>query len=63
MVFLAAGLMWTFFIEDIVWQQNVALFFLSCVAIARIYGAYSVDKKIFFVQTLPALLSIILLFI
>ena len=61
--FLAAGLLWTFFIKDILWQQNVALFFLGCVAVAGIYGAYSVDKKIFFVQTIPALLAIVLVFV
>ncbi|MBW8524082.1 DUF1304 domain-containing protein [Chryseobacterium chendengshani] len=57
--FLAAGLLWSFFIEDPKWQTNVALFFLSCVAIAGIYGAVSATKKIFFVQALPAILAII----
>ena len=61
--FLAAGLIWSFFISDPVWSHNVALFFLSCVLVAGLYGAYSVDKKIFFVQGLPALIGIILLFI
>lgn len=61
--FLAAGLIWSFFITDPAWSHNVALFFLSCVLIAGLYGAYSVDKKIFFVQGLPALIGIILLFI
>jgi putative membrane protein len=61
--FLAAGLIWTFFIEDIVWQQHIALFFLSCVVIAGIYGAYSVDKKIAVVQTIPAILAVVLIFI
>ena len=59
--FLAAGLIWTFFIENELWRDNIALFFLSCVAIAGIYGAYSADKKIFFVQGLPALIGIALL--
>ena len=59
--FLAAGLIWTFFINDPVWQGNVALFFLSCVAIAGIYGALSADRKIFFVQALPALIAILLI--
>ena len=61
--FLAAGLIWTFFIGDEVWRANIALFFLSCVSIAGIYGAMTADKKIFFVQALPALigLAIILL--
>ncbi len=58
--FLAAGLLWTFFIDQAEWRDNVALFFLSCVALAGIYGAISADKKIFFVQALPALLTIVL---
>ncbi|WP_321479098.1 DUF1304 domain-containing protein [uncultured Bacteroides sp.] len=61
--FLAAGLVWSFFIEDSVWQENVALFFLSCITIAGIYGALSANKKIFFIQALPALLAIICLLI
>ena len=59
--FLAAGLIWTFFIADPIWQTNIALFFLSCIAIAGIYGAITAEKKIFFVQTLPALIAILLL--
>lgn len=58
--FLAAGLIWTFFINDITWQANVALFFLACVAVAGIYGAATADKKILFVQTIPALIGIVL---
>lgn len=57
--FLAAGLIWTFLISDPRWQTNVALFFLSCVAIAGIYGALTASRKIFFVQTLPALAAIL----
>lgn len=59
--FLAAGLLWTYFISDPSWSNNVALFFLSCVTIAGIYGAISADKKIFFVQALPALITIVLI--
>ncbi|MFP2996860.1 DUF1304 domain-containing protein [Spongiivirga sp. MCCC 1A20706] len=59
--FLAAGLIWTFFIDNIEWQQNVSLFFLGCVAVAGIYGAITASKKIFFVQALPALISILLI--
>lgn len=57
--FLAAGLLWTFFISDTTWSNNIALFFLACVAIAGIYGAISASKKIFFVQALPAIIAII----
>jgi putative membrane protein len=59
--FLAAGLIWTFFIQNEEWQANVALFFLSCVAIAGIYGAATADKKIFFVQGFPAIIAIVLI--
>ena len=61
--FLAAGLIWSFFITDQQWQINVALFFLGCVLIAGIYGALTASKKIFFVQGLPALIGIVLLLI
>ena len=61
--FLAAGLIWTFFISDEIWSRNIALFFLNCVLVAAIYGAYSVSKKIFFVQGLPAILGILSLFL
>jgi putative membrane protein len=59
--FLAAGLLWSFFIQEQEWSQNVALFFLGCVAVAGIYGAMTAEKKIFFVQTLPAIIGIVLI--
>jgi putative membrane protein len=61
--FLAAGLVWTFFISDKNWQANISIFFLSCVVIAGIYGALTASKKIFFVQALPALIALALLLI
>ena len=61
--FLAAGLIWTFTIQDPFWSTNISIFFLSCVAIAGIYGAFTADKKIFFVQALPALITLLLIFI
>jgi putative membrane protein len=61
--FLAAGLIWTFIIQDTFWSTNISVFFLSCVAIAGIYGAFTADKKIFFVQALPALIALLLIFI
>lgn len=59
--FLAAGLIWSLVIEDSSWSINIALFFLTCILIAGLYGALSVSKKIFFVQGLPALMAILLL--
>ena len=61
--FLAAGLIWTFFIQDPKWKVYISVFFLACVAIAGIYGALTAEKKIFVVQALPALIAIILIFI
>ncbi|MEX0345897.1 MAG: DUF1304 domain-containing protein [Rhizobiaceae bacterium] len=59
--FLAAGLIWSLLIADPVWQVNVALCFLIFVAVAGIYGALSAARNIFFVQGLPAILTIVLL--
>ncbi len=59
--FLAAGLIWTFFISNAEWKANVSLFFLGCVAVAGIYGALTASKKIFFIQALPALIAILLI--
>nr|MBC7611434.1 DUF1304 domain-containing protein [Pseudopedobacter sp.] len=59
--FLSAGLIWTFFIKDLIWRGNVSIFFLACVAIAGIYGALTADKKIFFVQALPAIVTLFLI--
>jgi putative membrane protein len=61
--FLAAGLIWSFFIPDHVGQQFVRYFFLGCVAVAGIFGAMTADKKIFFVQALPALLALTLVYL
>ena len=59
--FLAAGLIWTYFITDPIWKTNIALFFLSCIGVAGIYGTLTTDKKIFFVQALPAIIAIVLI--
>ncbi len=57
--FLAAGLIWTFFIANEEWKTNISIFFLGCIIVAGIYGAITAHKKIFFVQALPAILAII----
>jgi putative membrane protein len=61
--FLAAGLIWTFFIDEPHWRFHIAIFFLTCIIVAGIYGAYSAHRKIFFVQGLPALIALIVLHI
>lgn len=57
--FLAAGLIWTYFICDPIWRKKISIFFLSCVAIAGIYGAFTIETKILFIQTIPSILAII----
>jgi len=52
--FLLAGLIWTFFITNLEWNKYVSIFFLTCVAIVGIYGAFTADRKIFFVKAFPA---------
>ncbi len=59
--FLAAGLIWSFFITDTTWANNIAIFFLSCVIIAGIYGAATASRKIFFTQAVPAIITLGLL--
>lgn len=59
--FLSAGLLWSLFINDEIWSKNIALFFLICVSVAGIYGALSASKKIFYIQALPAIITIVLI--
>ena len=60
--FLAAGLIWSLFIQDLVWQRNVALCFLLFVLVAGIYGSITASRRILYVQVLPAAIGIISLF-
>jgi len=55
--FLAAGLIWSLLIADPLWSVYVAYFFLSCIIIAGLYGAVTVQRTIFFVQALPAIIA------
>lgn len=57
--FLAAGLIWG--IIDTNYGTQIMLFFLSCVIIAAIYGAFSTKKiKLFYIQGIPAIIALIL---
>ncbi len=56
--FLAAGLIWGIFAGD-----AVKIFFLSCVIIAGIFGAFTVSKRIFYIQALPAILALVVLLV
>jgi putative membrane protein len=54
--FLVAGLVWGLVAADPLGRQ-VTLFFLACVAIAGIYGAATVNRRILVVQTVPAVVA------
>lgn len=57
--FLAAGLIWSLFIQDINWSHYVAIFFLSCVVCAGLFGAATASRKILYTQAFPALVALI----
>lgn len=52
--FLAAGLVY----GVATGSREFGLFFLAFVVVAGLYGAVTVNKRIFFVQALPALLAV-----
>ncbi|MDZ4299172.1 MAG: DUF1304 domain-containing protein [Moraxellaceae bacterium] len=59
--FLAAGLFWGLWLGP--QGDPVKFFFLACVFVAGAYGAVSVDKKILFVQSVPATIAMALLWL
>ncbi|MBL8101790.1 MAG: DUF1304 domain-containing protein [Anaerolineales bacterium] len=56
--FLAAGLIWGIFAGD-----AIKIFFLSCVIIAGIFGAFTVSKRIFYMQAVPAIFALVVLLV
>ena len=57
--FLSAGLLLGMFAQN--W--TLIIFILCCVIIAGLYGAWSVSHRIFFVQSLPAILALLFILI
>ena len=51
---LAAGLLYAVATGS----RDFAVFFLACVVVAGAYGAWSVNKRIFVVQAMPALAAL-----
>ena len=56
--FLAAGLVWGLIHPNAEIGVQVQYFFLGCVIVASLYGAFSVKKSILIVQGLPAVLAL-----
>ena len=57
--FLAAGLIWGLVHPDPAFAWQIQLFFLACVAVAGIVGAVTSSRKILFIQTVPAVVAIL----
>jgi putative membrane protein len=53
--FIAAGLLWSVLAASN--GYALRLFFLTCVAVAGVYGALTLKRTTLFLQTLPALLA------
>ena len=54
--FLVAGLVWGLYLGEAGFAVKV--FFLLCVIVAGVFGALTVNRRIFFVQGLPAVLAL-----
>jgi putative membrane protein len=61
--FLAAGLLWGLFHPTPAVAFQIKVFFLLCVIVAGAYGAWTVSRRILFVQALPAALAVIFLWL
>lgn len=59
--FLAAGLIWSLVIRDPRWRINVGACFLLFVAVAGVFGAVTVSPRIMVIQTVPAVVGLVLL--
>lgn len=57
--FLAAGLFWGLWLGPA--GNSVKVFFLLCVLVAGIYGAATANRRILFIQAVPAALGLALL--
>ena len=61
--FLAAGLLWGLFGYGVVNGRAILTFFLACVIIAGIYGGATVNRRITLIQSVPAALALILVWL
>jgi putative membrane protein len=61
--FLAAGLIWGLVQSDPGFAFQIKVFFLLCVIVAGLYGGYSAKPTIIYVQALPAVIALVLLWL
>ena len=55
--FLAAGLIWGLSLGEA--GVSIQVFFLACVAIAGVFGGLTANRKILFIQALPAVIALV----
>ena len=60
--FLVAGLVWSFIAAPVM-VYPLRMFFLGCVVVAGLYGGATANKKIFFIQAIPAALAMIVTYL
>lgn len=60
--FLVAGLVWGL-IQGLTAGFATLVFFLCCVVVAGVYGGATANRRILFVQALPAAIGLILLYL
>ncbi len=58
--FIAAGLLWGCLVQGVT-GYNFKVFFLLCVVTAGVFGAFTVSKKILYIQALPGMIGLVLL--
>ena len=58
--FLVAGLAWGLYLGDA--GIHVKVFFLACVIVAGLFGGATVNRKILFVQAVPAIGALLALY-
>jgi putative membrane protein len=61
--FLAAGLIWGLLHAAPAFAFQIKVFFLLCVVVAGVYGAATVSMRILYVQAVPAVLALLLLWL
>jgi putative membrane protein len=61
--FLAAGLIWSLLYPNALVARELQLFFLICVLAAAIFGGLTAKRSILIVQGLPALITILLVWL
>ena len=59
--FLAAGLVWGLILGAT--GNPIKVFFLACIVVAGLYGAFTANLKILWVQAVPAAIALVLVLV